>query len=357
VFDVTGIDQILMLEQADVLDQDTDSNTTEITRSYYHRNALESVMEISTASQTEAASYRYTPYGEVTITRGGTVQSSDPLGQSWGYTARFQDQETSLVYFRSRYADGTRGCFLGRDSTGYHSGPNLFQFANSNPVRFRDPKGTDGVAAPPAPVAPPPTRAPTAPAPHPAPTTPHPGIPGETAPGLPDRAFGDDLGEALETLGKSLAAKLALLLKLMTSEEFGRGTPMPSGDVAGRCQCEVSVTYDVMQPMTYHGVTTPEPVPTDFYAVVDFGACVANRIADHVVCKKKCDAFVQTVNDALLLAVRTGYPFYFPQPSDGSADWRDADGQCVPPSGPPTPVGVAGPSPATVVKAGCWETR
>ena len=29
VFDVTGIDRILMLEQADVLDQDSDSNTTE----------------------------------------------------------------------------------------------------------------------------------------------------------------------------------------------------------------------------------------------------------------------------------------------------------------------------------------
>ena len=35
-----GIDSILMLEQADVLDYDSDSNTTEVVRSFYHRNAL-----------------------------------------------------------------------------------------------------------------------------------------------------------------------------------------------------------------------------------------------------------------------------------------------------------------------------
>src|SRR5690606_24566594 len=34
VFDVSGTDCILMLEQADVIDQDGDSNTAELTRSY-----------------------------------------------------------------------------------------------------------------------------------------------------------------------------------------------------------------------------------------------------------------------------------------------------------------------------------
>ena len=31
-----GVDDVLMLEQADVLDQDSDSDTSERTRSYYH---------------------------------------------------------------------------------------------------------------------------------------------------------------------------------------------------------------------------------------------------------------------------------------------------------------------------------
>ena len=78
------IDEILALEQADVLDYDSDANTTELTRSYYHLNALGSVMEITDANQAGVVSYRYTPYGDMTITRGGVAQAADPLGQYWG---------------------------------------------------------------------------------------------------------------------------------------------------------------------------------------------------------------------------------------------------------------------------------
>ena len=136
-----GIDDVLMLEQADVLDQDSDSDTSERTRSYYHKNALGSVMEITTASQTEAASYRYTPYGEVTITKGGSVQSSDPLGQHWGYTARFHDAETGLTYFRARYQDPVTGRFLQRDPVGYSAGASLYEYCRSSPGCEVDPRG------------------------------------------------------------------------------------------------------------------------------------------------------------------------------------------------------------------------
>jgi len=77
-----GIDGIEMLEQKDVLDYDTDGNTTEVTRSYYHRNALGSVMEITDTNQAVAVSYRYDPYDKVTITRGGSPQSSYPVGST-----------------------------------------------------------------------------------------------------------------------------------------------------------------------------------------------------------------------------------------------------------------------------------
>ncbi len=74
------VDGIQMLEQKDVLDYDTDGNPTEVTRSFYHRSALGSVMEITDMNQAVVVSYRYDPYGKATITRGGTPQSSDPLG-------------------------------------------------------------------------------------------------------------------------------------------------------------------------------------------------------------------------------------------------------------------------------------
>ncbi len=141
VFDVTGIDQILMLEQADVLDQDSDLNTTELTRSYYHRNALGSVMEISTASQTEAASFRYTPYGEVTITRGGAGQTNDPLGQRIGFAGRLRDAESHLCQLRSRDVDPTSGKFIQRDPLGYSAGANLTEYGLSAPQTVTDPLG------------------------------------------------------------------------------------------------------------------------------------------------------------------------------------------------------------------------
>ncbi len=137
-----GIDKVVMLEQADVLDFDGDSNTTELTRNFYHRNALGSVMYISEEDETEAAEYRYTPYGEWTITRGGVTQGSDPLGQDVGYTGRWFDEESGLWQYRARYYSHEDGRFLGRDPLGHDAGVTLYLYADANPVQFRDPFGT-----------------------------------------------------------------------------------------------------------------------------------------------------------------------------------------------------------------------
>ena len=136
-----GIDRVVMLEQADVLDFDGDSNVTELTRNFYHRNALGSVMYISEEDETEAAEYRYTPYGEWTITRGGVTQGSDPLGQDVGYTGRWFDEESSLWQYRARAYSGTIGKFLQRDPTGYDPNPSLYTYVRSNPLNRVDPTG------------------------------------------------------------------------------------------------------------------------------------------------------------------------------------------------------------------------
>ena len=141
VFDVTGIDRVLMLEQADVLDQDGDSNTAETTRSYYHGNALGSVMEISTAGQTEAESFRYGPYGEAAITRGGITQLSDLLGQHWSYTSRFKDAEASLYCYRARAYSPMEGRFSQRDPIEYADGSNLYMYVHASPISRSDPTG------------------------------------------------------------------------------------------------------------------------------------------------------------------------------------------------------------------------
>ncbi len=139
------IDGIIMLRQADVLDFDADSDTSEVTRSYYHRNALGSVMGMTDAAESAIVSYRYSPYGVRTTTVGGVVQTSDPLGQPWTFTSRASDAETSLLYYRARSYDPKTGRFLQRDPLGYEPHANLYVYANSNPVGLVDPTGLDPV--------------------------------------------------------------------------------------------------------------------------------------------------------------------------------------------------------------------
>jgi RHS repeat-associated protein len=136
-----GIDEIVMLEQADVLDHDDDQDTSELTRSFYHRNALGSVVEVTDALEATVCSYRYDPYGAVTITVGGTPQSVDPLAQHWTFTGRFFDEETGFYYYRARMYDPARGRFLQRDPLGYAVAPGLHEYVWSSPQNLVDPFG------------------------------------------------------------------------------------------------------------------------------------------------------------------------------------------------------------------------
>ena len=52
----------------------------------------------------------------VAITRGGTPQSSDPLGNPWMFTGRMFDEETGLYYYGARYYDPGFGRFMTADS-------------------------------------------------------------------------------------------------------------------------------------------------------------------------------------------------------------------------------------------------
>ena len=127
-----------MLEQADALDYDGDKDTSETTRSFYHRNALGSVMEITDMNEAEVESMRYDPYGTMTITVGGTPQSGDVLGQHWGFTGRFLDEETGSYYYRARCHLPVLGRFGQRDPIGYAAGPNLYEYCYSSPLVWID---------------------------------------------------------------------------------------------------------------------------------------------------------------------------------------------------------------------------
>jgi RHS repeat-associated protein len=140
VYDAS-IDGIVMLQQADVLDADGDSNLSETARSWYLRNALGSVLAVLEQDEDVAVSYRYDPYGNVTITRGGSAYVSDPLGQFITFTGRWRDEETKTYYYRARQQDPATGRFLQRDPEGTSEGPNLYEYVSSNPANATDPTG------------------------------------------------------------------------------------------------------------------------------------------------------------------------------------------------------------------------
>jgi len=82
-----------------------------------------------------------TPYGTVTITRGGQTQSTDPLGQHWTFTGRFFDEETDVYYYRARFMEPSIGRFFQRDPLGPIAGPGPYEYAASSPSTYLDPLG------------------------------------------------------------------------------------------------------------------------------------------------------------------------------------------------------------------------
>jgi RHS repeat-associated protein len=93
---------------------------------YYSANSLYSVAALTNSSRAVVERYHYDAYGKRTIilANGSQVQTSS-VGNPFGFTGRYHDDESGLVYFRTRYYDPSLGRFIGRDKE-YFDGPNLY---------------------------------------------------------------------------------------------------------------------------------------------------------------------------------------------------------------------------------------
>jgi RHS repeat-associated protein len=85
----------------------------------------------SSADQWSAASVpniRSDAYGRQGImnTNGTVSYTPSDFGNFVGFTGRYHDWETGLVYFRARYFDTGLGRFIGRDPLGYVDGTSLY---------------------------------------------------------------------------------------------------------------------------------------------------------------------------------------------------------------------------------------
>lgn len=101
-------------------------------RSFYHLDALGSVVSTTNAAGELVSAYQYDAFGN----------PEGDLASGYAYTGREWDKETGLYYYRARYYDPRAGRFLSEDPIGFAGGPNLYEYVGGSPVNFRDPSGT-----------------------------------------------------------------------------------------------------------------------------------------------------------------------------------------------------------------------
>ncbi len=146
------IDEPLLLDR----NLDGDNNTTGIgdQHLFYHQNTLYSVFAITDTAGSVVEGYQYDAYGRQTVFGPGgdgvvdyaaaaiiTVGGESAVGNPYLYTGRRLDGETGLEYYRNRFVNTDQGRFMSRDTLGYLSGPNLYEYTGSNPVNKLDPLG------------------------------------------------------------------------------------------------------------------------------------------------------------------------------------------------------------------------
>jgi RHS repeat-associated protein len=109
--------------------------------SYYEQDGLGSVSSISSSAGALANMYTYDSYGKITA-------SSGTIANSFQFTGREYDRETSIYYYRARYYDESVGRFLSEDPIGFHAGLNFYEYAYNDSTTLDDPTGNDpGVIA------------------------------------------------------------------------------------------------------------------------------------------------------------------------------------------------------------------
>jgi RHS repeat-associated protein len=104
------------------------------TTSFYYADGLGSITSLSNSSGSIAQTYSFDSFGNQT-------GSSGSLTNSFRYTAREFDAETSLHYYRARYYDQVPGRFISEDPIGFHGGIHRYRYVLNSPTRYRDPDG------------------------------------------------------------------------------------------------------------------------------------------------------------------------------------------------------------------------
>jgi RHS repeat-associated protein len=100
--------------------------------SYYEADGLGSITSLTNSAGGAAQNYTYDSYGNIIATTGS-------ITNSFRYTGREFDFETSLYYYRARYYDPTAGRYLSEDPLGVGGdSANFYRYALNAPTNLTD---------------------------------------------------------------------------------------------------------------------------------------------------------------------------------------------------------------------------
>ncbi len=105
------------------------SGTTD--RRWLHADERGSVVAVTNASGASIATYSYGPYGETTSWSGSRFR----------YTGQITLPEVELYHYKARAYSPSLARFLQPDPIGLKGGPNLYAYANNDPINMSDPTG------------------------------------------------------------------------------------------------------------------------------------------------------------------------------------------------------------------------
>ena len=102
---------------------------------FYQADGLGSITSLSSSTGTLPQTYKYDSFGNLT---GSTGSVTNPFQ----FTARENDAETGLYYYRARYYDPSVGRFLSEDPIQFKGGINFYAYVGNNAINYKDPSGT-----------------------------------------------------------------------------------------------------------------------------------------------------------------------------------------------------------------------
>lgn len=104
------------------------------TTHYYQVDGLGSVTSLTDSAGALATTYVYDSFGKL-------LSSTGSAANTFRFTGREYDAETTQYFYRERYADPSQGRFLSEDPIRFSAGVNFFSYVSNNPINLIDPLG------------------------------------------------------------------------------------------------------------------------------------------------------------------------------------------------------------------------